>query len=405
MSGERADFSLIELRRRREGSTPAAWGVFNTGAPSPNGSMTSLNLATENLKGVREVKRSAIASSRRTQGPRKWTGTKSGGGYNTELIIGPTLFQMLEEALGNTFTSDYAISSTSIQAIALTNKIKGAALSAVPARTIIRLKGLAQFSGSTVDAFVVSKPASDECILSWVVLSDEAVGATVKIAGRYLQDGLMKISATYERKYGDQPTKPFQSYRGQYLDKLDLNITAEDIIKTNFTLMGLGPDARAASSISGVSDTVSDSGSPLDASNDMRGYRKHGLLDGNVTTLALSISNQIAKMPAGQTRNGVGYSFGIRTVTGSMDGWLLDGDIAVDDAYLFNPIDLHVATNGQDGRSVYWTLWQVTNNDLGDDGKSANTGGVKLPLPFEADPDPSLGTYMMVTDLPAPANM
>jgi hypothetical protein len=393
-TGQIADFSSVQMSFREE-VTP---GTFDPGA------LTVLNTATESMKGSRGTVRSAVSNATKTPGPRKWVKTENGGNFATELLIGPTMKRLLALGLCNTFTADYAISSTAIQAIASTNTLKGAPLTAVPKNSIIRFKGFAFQSGSAWDAFVTGKAASDEVQLAWVVIpSDVAAGPTIKVAGSSLTDGITAKSSTWERYQADQPTLPYQAYLRQYIESLEVDLQAEQIIKVTLTFMGNGPNARTLTSIaSPAAPTAADIGEYLDMSNNLSMYRTSGALDGNLKAFKVTVKNNFSRIPSGATRDGIGFSQGQRAVTGDISGWLLDGNQRVLDAYSFASVPVHCMVSDATGQSMVFSIWSLSYNDMGDVNKSAATGAMPLDTPWEADPDATTKQYMMVTALPAP---
>lgn len=378
----RGDLSRIALRKRRE----VTYGVFDAG------SMRTLNIATEALKGATTIKRSAVGKSNRLPGPRRKVAVSGAGNVVVDLTYGVQMDEFLEEAFCSTFTTALAISSSAISFAAADNSINGTALfAAVVAGTWIRVKvtGATPSGWTSQYVFVVSKPSNDKLIVAYQTLANLAAGPTITIVGSHLRNGTTLLSSTYERDNADLTTDRYQAYRGQVVSSMELRFNFEEIIQATFNLTGLGPDAVSSTSIASpaVAVAAESMATIMDVSNNMRAFRSNGSLDGNIKSLTLTLNNNSEYIKLAQQLNPDGISLGVAALSGTLEGYLVDTSARRDLAYDDDPDNLHWFTTDDAGDTYVWTIFRAFYSDMGDVPKSGNQGPVPFALAFEADED------------------
>lgn len=395
----RADQSGIIFRKRRE----STWGVFAAGA------LRTLNIVTDGLKGGATVKRSATSRANRMPGPRRKVAVVGAGPLVFDMTYGAALKELLEDAFLSAFSSQLAVSGTTISFASADNSINDSAngFGSVVAGTWVKVLVAAATPSGWTDpyVFVVSKPTSGKIIVAYQTLSNVSAGPAMTITGAYLRNGSTLISNTYERENSEFTTDKFQAYRGQVVASLELRFNFEEIIQATVNLTGLGPDVPTALSIANpTSATAAESMDTIvDVSNNMRAFRSDGTLDGNVKNLTLTLNNQTEYIKLAQTRNPDGISLGVAMLSGSLEGYLVDGSARRTKAWGDSPDSLHWRVTDDAGNTLFFTIFRLFYTEMGDQPKTGQTGPVPFALAWEADPSSTYaGYWIQVCDFPAP---
>lgn len=393
-----ADHSRTTIRHFREGvSDPATFGV-----PPAAPLLTSTIITTESLKGASGIKESDLSKANRLPGGRRETSLTGGGDINVECLFCDELDAFLEDALCEEWSDPYGISAnTHISASSVDNSIldesvAGGLFDGIPVGVWIKMSAWVP-SANNGWAYVSSKPSDVKLILSYIVLTTRAVGDPVTIGGSYLRDGVKLITRAFERDHEDFSSTRYQAYLGQYCNVMELTFTFEEIIKGKFTYLGRGPEAASATSI-GTGDPTP--GTPavqlMDVSNNMRAFRSGGALDGNIKSLTITLNNGGELLTLAQTKYPAGISMGTASLSGTLEGYLVDGGGRQVKAFARTPDSYHFQVTDDLGKTYIFTLWRVLYDDKGDVGKSAKTGPVMLSLPWKAEEDPVIGHWFQV---------
>lgn len=257
-------------------------------------------------------------------------------------------------------------------------------------------------AGNNGKVKVTGKPTANKLILSGVVLTTEATGPSVTLSGRILRDGVKLITRSFERHREDFSSVPYQAYKGQYCNGMELQLTFEELIKAKFTYLGRGPEAPSASSI-GTGAPVA--GTPalqlVDVSTNMRAFRTgasgaFGALDGNIKSLTITLGNNGELIKLAQTKYPDGVSMGTASLSGTLEGYLVDGSGRVVDAFgrIAEGYDFEIVDDA--GKTQIWTIFRLLYDEKGDTAKSAKTGPAMLSLPWKAEEDPNTGHWLQV---------
>jgi hypothetical protein len=274
------------------------------------------------------------------------------------------------------------------------NDASGLLFANVPIGAWLGITGFAT-SGNNGRAYVLDKPSATKLILAYVVLTDEAVGATVTLASRILRDGVKNMTRTFERDIPSFSTNRYQAYKGQYCNGMELTFTFNELMKGKFTYTGRGPEAASASSV-GTGAPIA--GVPavniVDVSNNMRAFRTSGALDGNIRTLTITLGNNGELIRLAQTKYPDGVTMGVAALTGTLEGYLLDASGRQVKAFNRTAESYHFEIVDDIGKVYIVTIWRLLYNDKGDAAKSARTGPIMQSLPFAAEEDPTIGHWI-----------
>lgn len=276
------------------------------------------------------------------------------------------------------------------------NDASGLLFANIPLGAWFKMAGWAT-TGNNGKAKVTGKPTANKLILSYIVLTTEAVGPTITISGRILRDGVKQITRTFERHHEDFSSVPYQAYKGQYCNAMELTLTFEELIKAKFTYMGRGPEAPSATSV-GTGAAVA--GTPalqlVDVSNNLRAFRSSGTLDGNIKSLTITLNNGGSLIKLAQTKYPDGVSMGTAGLSGTLEGYLVDGSGRVVNAFgrVAEAYDFEIVDDA--GKTQIWTIFRLLYDDKGDPGKSAKTGSAMLSLPWKAEEDPNIGHWLQI---------
>ena len=244
---------------------------------------------------------------------------------------------------------------------------------------------------------VIGKPTANKLILAYAVLATEAAGPTVTLSGRILRDGTKQITRAFERHREDFVSLPYQAYKGQYCNGMELTLSFEELVKAKFTYMGRGPEAPSAVTI-GTGAPVA--GTPavqiMDVSNNLSAFRTSGTLDGNIKSLTITLGNGGELIKLAQTKYPDGVSMGTASLSGTLEGYLVDGSGRLVDAFgrIAEAYDFQITDDL--GKTQIWTVFRLLYDEKGDAAKSAKTGPVMLSLPWKAEEDPAVGHWIQV---------
>lgn len=276
------------------------------------------------------------------------------------------------------------------------NDASGLLFANIPLGAWIKMSGWAT-AGNNDLAKVSGKPTANKLILSYIVLTTEAVGPTVTIAGRILRDGTKFMSRCFERQHTDFTTNPYQAYKGLFCNAMELTFTFEELMKGKFSYIGRGPEAPAASSVGTGGPTA---GTPavqlIDVSNNLTAFRSSGALDGNIKTLTITLNNNGQLITLAQTKYPQGVSMGTAALSGSLEGYLVDGSGRLLDAFNRTAESYDFQVKDDLGKIYVFTIFRLLYDDKGDPGKSAQTGPAMLTLPWKAEEDPNIGHWLQV---------
>jgi hypothetical protein len=276
------------------------------------------------------------------------------------------------------------------------NDASGLLFARIPLGAWIKMSGWAT-AGNNALAYVSAKPTPNKLVLSYIVLTTEAVGPTVTLAGRVLRDGTKLITRAFERHRTDFLSDPYQAYKGQYCESVELNFTFQEIWKAKFTYKGRGAEPPSASTI-GTGAPVA--GTPatylLDISRNMTAFRTDGALDGNIKSLTITLTNNGELIMLAQTLYPDGVSMGTAALSGTLEGYLGDGSGRVLKAFSRLPDSYHFHMIDDLGRIYVFTIWRLLYDEKGDTAKSGKTGPAMLSLPWKAEEDPTIGHWIQV---------
>lgn len=306
------------------------------------------------------------------------------------------------EAAGPSVTiSGGSLKSAAISASSIDNSINDASgllFGNIPVGAWISMSGWAA-GANNVDAYVSSKPTANKLILSYVVLTTEATGAALTIKGRILRDGVKLMTRTFERDRPEFSSNRYQAYKGQYSNGFELTFAFEDLIKGKFTYLGRGPEAPAAVSVGTggpTAGTVVNGTNLVDASNNMTAFRTGGTLDGNIKSLTITLGNGGELIKLAQTPYPDGVSMGIASLSGSLEGYLLDADGRQLKAFNRTPDSYHFKIVDDNGKKYIFTIWRLFYDEQADVSKSARTGPTMNSLAWKAEEDPTTGHWFQV---------
>lgn len=395
----RADDSRATIRHIREGvDDPATYGIVPA---SPL--LTSTIITTESLKGNSGIKESEVSKPNRLPGPRRETSLDGGGDVNIEGLFCPELDGFFEDALCDEFSDPFAVASASISASSVDNSLNdgsgpGTLFANIPVGVWIDVGGFtAPAAGNNARAYVLSKPTAVKLILAYVVLTTKVAGDPVTIDGRFVRDGVKLMTRTFERDRPEFGANRYQAYRGQYCNGMELTLNFEEIVKGKFTYLGRGPDAPSAASV-GTGAPVA--GTPfvnvVDVSNNMRMFRTGGALDGNIKQLTITLGNGGELVKLAQTKYPDGVTMGVASLTGTLEGYLVDGSGRQLKAFNRTPESIHFEVVDDVGKCYVFTIWRLLYNEKGDAAKSKRTGPAMLTLPWAAEEDPTIGHWFQI---------
>jgi hypothetical protein len=286
------------------------------------------------------------------------------------------------------------------------NDASGLLFANIPLYAWITMTGWAT-AGNNVDAYVSAKSTDNKKLtLSFVVLTTEATGVAVTLGGVILRDGVKFMTRSFERQHTDFSSAPYQAYKGQYCNSMELDLTFEELIKAKFTYVGRGPEQPSSISI-GTGAPVA--GTPavqlMDVSNNLTAFRTlsaggSGTLDGNIKSLKITLANNGSLIKIAQTKYPDGVTMGTAALSGSLEGYLVDNAGRVLSAFNRTPDGYHFKMVDDLGKAYRITIWRLLYDDKGDTAKSQKTGSSMLPLNWKAEEDPTIGHWIQIVKFP-----
>lgn len=248
------------------------------------------------------------------------------------------------------------------------------------------------------------------------VITDEAAGAAVTIDGQ--NTFIPRSDAHYftaEREYPHAAgAKRFLGHQDLVIASGSIEISAKQFVRANLELTGRlaahnldanGKPVRKATSLQ-PSHLPASTGEIFDASNNMRGFRRGGLIDGNVKALTLSVDNQSRYQDMAQTLLPAGVGVGTATAEGNLQGYLYLDDDRLDNALGYADEDLSFDLELADGSVMTFALFRFHFTEINEPTAESGEGDAMLDNPFKAErftlPDGEVA-YGMVTFFDATA--
>lgn len=166
----------------------------------------------------------------------------------------------VESALGGTFSTAVAITSTGISVDSTTNTISGFTTTNILAGHWIKVAGFTNAGNNSIHKVTTVATTSVVISSSYSTLVTETAGATITVSGRSVRNSTLKKTFSVEEEYSDLTTT-FAVYKGQQVNTMALNAASGSIINGSFGFMGMTGAYGAATA--GTGAEVAASTNPL----------------------------------------------------------------------------------------------------------------------------------------------
>lgn len=260
----------------------------------------------------------------------------------------------------------------------------------------LRVRGAGQAGNNTRFRIADSELNTQlKIVLEYGVVTAEAAGASITIDGQ--NTFIPRSDAHYftaEREYPHAGgAKRFLGYEDLVIGSGSIEITAKQFVRVNLEVTGRiaehnidasGKPVRKATSLQPTHAAAS-TGEIFDASNNMRGFRRGGLIDGNVKALTLSLDNQSRYQDMAQTLHPAGVGVGTATFEGNLQGYLYLDDDRLDNALGYDDEDLSFDLTLADGSVIVFELFRFHFTEISEPTGESGEGDAMLDNPFRAE--------------------
>lgn len=229
-----------------------------------------------------------------------------------------------------------------------------------------------------------------EAILGGTWTADTPVAGTSQ-----LKAGTTRRSFTMERYFSDIADYPYHRFTGVEMDKLRLDVKADDMITGAFSCIGKDLSVNAAI-VTGATYTAETTTSPLDSYSGI--LSEGGVAIAVVTEIQLNIDNGMATRFVVGSRTTLRPSQGRSNVTGTVTAYF-------DDSTMLNKFinetesSIEFTLPDAAGNSLKFRLPRVKYGAAPPD--VSGEGPITLAMPFQALLDPVTGSNILIERNPA----
>lgn len=253
------------------------------------------------------------------------TGAEAGGEIRVELSYGAH-DPLIEGAFWSDWSTPLAITGqTDVAAQATGNKLASAAagrFTTVAVGQWVRISGFAQAANNGFFQVSAKNGASSELTLAGGTLVNETAGPAVTLKGCWLRNGVQARSFTLEKKFAD--VGQFVSFTGMRVDRMGLQIAAQEVITGSFSFQG---QAAAIAGTSAVTTTPHEAAATqvVSAVGNVTAIREGGQPSALFfRSIGIDIANNLRGLTAVGTLGSVGIGVGACDVTGRLSAYFED---------------------------------------------------------------------------------
>jgi len=213
--------------------------------------------------------------------------------------------------------------------------------------------------------------------------------------GNVVKAGMTRRSFTFERNFADM-TKPYHRFTGVQLDKLQLTVNANAIIKGQFSVFGRGASAPSATILSGATyvspsvthvfdsftGTISEGGSPIAV----------------ITEIQINISNGLGARHIVGSKNSLTPSIAWFDIAGTVTAWFTDTTM-LEKFITETESSISFTLTDVDANSLTFNIPRVKYTGAPPDVKGI--GPITLAMPFQALLDTGTSSNIVLTRAPA----
>lgn len=387
-----SDSSRVQLFQMPE----VTYGVI------PGTALKELRFTGESLKfNIATTQSQEIRSDRQiTDLPQ--VGADVNGGFNFELSYN-AYDDLIEGAMLASWGSTLTLTAATISAAASDNSLNfsGNNCPAFVAGQWVKITGFTGGSAGLMPAYaqVVSRTVS-KLVVSGVTLVDDAAGESVTVVGTMIRNGTTKKSFVMEKFFSD--VTQYQTYTGCMVQQWDLEVSANQILKGKFDIMGKTALAMAGSTAGTGGPTAAPTKDVLNATSNVATIREGGAaLSGTFAqNLKISLNNNLRAQPGIGVLGTTGIGMGTSQITGSIEFYFTD-------ATIYNKFRNNTASSlsfrvaDAAGNTMIVTMPRIKYSD-GNVGASGINQDVIVPLSFQAIRDPVTNCTIQVDRFDGP---
>lgn len=366
----------VELYRCKE----SKWGVTPT---SP--ALTQIRAVSSDFKQTIGRRTSNEARSDRMNAGSMRTSASSAGGFEAELSHGeydPELGGVLQSE----FSTPINISAATIAATTSGFKAaSGTPFTGIVAGQWLKVTG---FSDASINGFYKVKKVNSNTDIETSIApaNTESAGRTVKMKGKYVRNGKLGNSFTYQERHTGLETETFINSTGQYIESLSLKV-AEDGVTARFGTVGKSTTVTETQ-FTGATDRSPTNNPIMDAIDGLKDVTLDGEVDGEyLIDITLEIKNNIDSVRAvGQGIDAIGATPGKLEVSASLNMFFLDKG-QMDDYIAGTVKSLSFRLEDSKGNVLIITIPAATFDDFTPTGVS-NSGNSQASAKLVAHRDP-----------------